>query len=205
MNLPNKISLIRIISIPIMVFFYLASFVPYGKAVALVIFTVAALTDFLDGAIARKRNLVTDLGKFLDPIADKTLMSCALFLILADGTMAAPWGVIMTIIIITREFIVTALRQIAATKQTVIAADMWGKVKANFQPIAIAFFMFIAIDNQYSFLGVTRDYFLWASYILMGIATVLTIISGINYVVKNIKVFASTPKEETSNTQSKEE
>ena len=188
-----------------MVFFYLASFIPYGKAVALVIFTVAALTDFLDGAIARNRNLVTDLGKFLDPIADKTLMSCALFLILADGTMAAPWGVIMTIIIITREFIVTALRQIAATKQIVIAADMWGKVKANFQPIAIAFFMFIAIDNQYSFLGITRDYFLWASYILMGIATVLTIISGINYVVKNIKVFASTPKEEISNTQSKEE
>ena len=86
-----------------------------------------------------------------------------------------------------------------------IAADMWGKVKANFQPIAIAFFMFIAVDNQYSFLGVTRDYFLWASYILMGIATILTIISGINYVVKNRKVFGSTPKQENPNQQTKEE
>lgn len=204
MNLPNKISLIRIFAIPLVVFFYIASFIPYGKVVALILFTIASLTDFLDGAIARKYNLVTDIGKFLDSIADKMLMSCGLFLILADGTMIAPWGVIMTIIIISREFIVTALRQIAAANQIIIAADMWGKVKANFQPIAIAMFMMLAIDNQYSYLGVVREYFAWACYILMGIATVLTIISGINYLVKNRKVFVENKNKEDNKSNTKE-
>lgn len=201
MNLPNKISMTRIIAIPFVVFFYLADFIPHGigKIISLVLFSVIALTDFVDGHIARSRGLVTNLGKFLDPIADKLLMTTGLLLVLADGTMVAPWGVIMTIIIIAREFIVSALRQIAATKGFVLAADMLGKIKANFQPVAIAFFMLLAVHNVNPFLGGFTCAYTVICYSLMGIATVLTIISGVNYLLKNKAVF----KEET--TESKEE
>ena len=97
MNLPNKLTVLRMVLIPFVMFFYLATFIPYGigKIVALVIFIVAALTDLLDGKIARKHNLVTNLGKFLDPIADKILTASVLFMLMADGTIPAPWGVIV--------------------------------------------------------------------------------------------------------------
>lgn len=192
MNLPNKITISRIALIPLVMFFYLASFIPYGKAVAIFLFILAAYTDHLDGAIARKRNMVTDFGKFLDPIADKLLMTTGLLLVLADGTMIQPWGVIMAIIIIAREFIVSALRQIAATKKVVMAADMLGKIKANFQPVAIAFFMLLAVHNANPFMGSFTFAFTIISYVLMGIATLLTIISGVNYLIKNKAVFKET-------------
>lgn len=197
MNLPNKISMTRIIAIPFVMFFYLADFIPnaIGKIIALVLFAVIAFTDLVDGKIARSRGLVTDLGKFLDPIADKLLMTTGLLLILADGTMIAPWGVIMTIIIVAREFIVSALRQIAATKNVVLAADMLGKIKANFQPVAIAFFMLLAIHNVTPFLGSFEFAYVIICYVLMGIATLLTIISGVNYLVKNRAVFKENKKE----------
>ena len=145
MNLPNRLTMLRIILIPFMMFFYLASFIPFGigKIVALVIFIVAALTDLLDGKIARKRNLVTDLGKFLDPIADKLLTSAVLFMLIVDGTIPAPYGVIVVTIIIAREFMVSALRLIAASKGTVLAADIWGKTKTFVQMIAIPVCMII--------------------------------------------------------------
>lgn len=198
MNLPNKISMTRIIAIPFVMFFYLADFIPnaIGKIIALVLFAVIAFTDLVDGKIARSRGLVTDLGKFLDPIADKLLMTTGLLLILADGTMIAPWGVIMTIIIVAREFIVSALRQIAATKNVVLAADMLGKIKANFQPVAIALFMLLAIHNVTPFLGSFEFAYVIICYVLMGIATLLTIISGVNYLVKNRAVFKENKKEE---------
>lgn len=198
MNLPNKISMTRIIAIPFVMFFYLADFIPYGigKIIGLVLFSVIALTDLLDGHIARSRGLVTDLGKFLDPIADKLLMTTGLLLVLADGTMLHPWGVIMTIIIIAREFIVSALRQIAATKKIVLAADMLGKIKANFQPVAIAFFMLLAVHNVNPFLGSFELAYTIICYVLMGIATILTIVSGVNYLLKNRAVFKEDKKEE---------
>ena len=198
MNLPNKISLTRIIAIPFVVFFYVADFIPngIGKLISLILFSVIALTDFVDGKIARSRGLVTDLGKFLDPIADKLLMTTGLLLVLADQTMVQPWGVIMTIVIIAREFIVSALRQIAATKGFVLAADMLGKIKANFQPLAIAFFMLLAFHNANPFLGSFELAYTIICYTLMGIATVLTIVSGVNYLLKNKDVFKETPKED---------
>src|SRR5574344_1439894 len=99
MNLPNKITMIRIILIPFMLFFYLASFIPdgWGKIIALVIFIGAASTDMLDGHVARKYNLVSDLGKFLDPIADKLLVTSALLLVVCDGTIVAPYGVLSAV------------------------------------------------------------------------------------------------------------
>ncbi len=191
MNVPNKISLARIFAIPVFVFFYLADFIPngWGKVVALILFAISGLTDFVDGYIARKYNLITDLGKFLDSIADKMHMSAGLLLIVADGTIMAPYGVIIATVIILREFLVSSLRQIAATKNIVLAADMLGKIKANFQPVGIALFMFLAINNVTGFLGGATLVFEIIAYVTMGIAVVLTILSAINYLVKNRAVF----------------
>ena len=193
MNLPNKLTLMRIILIPFMMFFYLADFIPHGigKIVALVIFIVAALTDMMDGKIARKHNLITNFGKFLDPIADKILTSAVLFMIIVDGTIPAPWGVIIVTIIISREFMVSALRLIAASKGTVLAADIWGKAKTMVQMIALPICMVLAY-----FLTCGFDIANWfiitlkvLSYVSLGIATVLTVISGVNYIVKNKDCF----------------
>ena len=129
MNLPNKLSLTRLIITPIMMFFYLASFIPFGKIVALVLFILGAITDFLDGHIARKYNMVTNLGKFLDPIADKLLVTTALILVACDGTIIAPFGAIALAIFVGRDLTVDMLRQVAGAKGVVIAADKLGKYK----------------------------------------------------------------------------
>lgn len=191
MNLPNKLTVLRIALIPFVMFFYLATFIPHGigKIVALAIFVIAALTDLIDGKIARKYNLVTNLGKFLDPIADKILTSAVLFMIIADGTIPAPWGVIVVSIIIAREFMVSALRLQAASKGTVLAADIWGKAKTMIQMIAIPVCMLIPFVVEIGAVGwlvLTIKILGWA---LLGVATVLTVISGVNYVVKNRDCF----------------
>ena len=149
---PNQVTMIRIFLLPLIVFFYLADFIPWGKFIAVCLFALAALTDFIDGKMARKRNQVTDLGKFLDTIADKLLITVALILVVADGTILAPWGAIIAIIILCREFLVTFLRQMAVNKGLVLAADNWGKYKAFIQDLAIPAFMLLAFFNQYNFL-----------------------------------------------------
>ena len=191
MNLPNKLTTLRIILIPFVMFFYLASFIPYGigKIVALAIFIIAALTDLLDGKIARKYNLVTDLGKFLDPIADKLLTSAVLFMLMADGTIPAPWGVIVVTIIIAREFMVSALRLIAASKGVVLAADIWGKAKTMVQMIAIPICMlipFVLALGVFGWVVLTIQIVGWSA---LGVATILTIVSGANYLIKNKDCF----------------
>ena len=192
MNLPNKLTVLRMVLIPFVMFFYLATFIPYGigKIVALVIFIIAALTDLLDGKIARKHNLVTNLGKFLDPIADKILTASVLFMIMADGTIPAPYGVIIVTIIIAREFMVSALRLIAASQGIVLAADIWGKAKTMVQMIAIPICMLIPFLIE---LGGVAGWLIFTVQIIgwstLGTATILTIVSGVNYLVKNIKCF----------------
>lgn len=193
MNLPNKLTVLRIVLIPFMMFFYLANFIPHGigKLVALAIFILASFTDMLDGKIARKRNLITNLGKFLDPIADKILTSAVLFLIIADGTIPHPYGAIVVTIIIAREFIVAAMRLNAASKGVVVAADIWGKLKTVVQMVALPVCMLVAYIHTCGFnvpnaLTLTIEII---SYVLLGAATVLTVISGANYVVKNRECF----------------
>ena len=196
MTIPNRITLARIIMIPLMAFFYLASFIPYGKIVALVLFIVAALTDFVDGHIARKYNMVSDLGKFLDPIADKLLTTTALILVICDGTVPQPYGAIAAIIILAREFAISAFRQIAATKNFVMAADWWGKIKANLQFFSFGGLMLLSFlykDTTYS--GVGIQVFEIINWVLLGLAVLLTIISGINYLVKNREVLKSNKDE----------
>lgn len=197
MNLPNRITLVRIFLIPIMVFLYLATFIPYGKLIALAVFILAACTDFLDGMIARKYGLVTNLGKFLDPIADKLLTASALLLVVCDMTLPPPYGVIVAIIILGRELIISAFRQVAATKNFVMAADKWGKVKTIFQDIALPALMVLSLIYQYSWFSQTFVFvFEIICYSLIGIATLLTIISGCNYIIKNFNVLKEEKGEE---------
>ena len=192
MNLPNKLTIFRMILIPFVMFFYLASFIPGGKIVAIVLFVIAAFTDFLDGKIARSQNLVTDFGKFLDPIADKLLTSSVLFMIVVDGTIPHPWGVICLMLIICRELIIDAFRLIASTKGIVLAADILGKAKTMVQcwtmPLCILL-SYLQYDLAISGTGLlVMQIICWS---LIGLSTVLTVLSGINYFVKNKGVISS--------------
>lgn len=203
MNTPNKITLSRLLLLPIIIFFYLADFIPYGRLVATIVFIIACLTDFLDGYLARKHNQVTDLGKFFDTIADKVLIMTGLILIIAAPIKgSAPivfptyLGVICVIIILAREFIVSALRQIAASRGIVLAADMGGKVKATIQYVSVSLYMFYAffITDIYPLIEkeVAEKTTGIISFILMIIliaATILTIYSGASYLIRNRKVF----------------
>ncbi len=195
MNLPNKISLSRIIMIPFMIFFYLADFIPnsWGKIVALVIFVVASLTDMLDGQIARKRNLITNLGKFLDPIADKLLAISALLLVICDGTVPAPYGAIAGIIIIGRELIIGGFRQVAATKNVVMAADWFGKIKTIVQDISLPFLILLSFFKTSGVVSGTALFvFEIVNWVLLGLSVLLTIVSAINYLAKNWNVLKDT-------------
>lgn len=189
MNLPNKLSLLRIILIPFMLFFYLATFVPYGKIIALGIFIIAALTDMLDGKIARKYNLVTNLGKLLDPIADKLLVMSALLLVVVDYTIPHPYGVIVAIIIIGRELLISAFRQVAASKNIVMAADMFGKIKTCTQDAALPLLFLVSFLTYDVTINATALQVIQiVGYCLIGLATLFTILSGANYMIKNKEV-----------------
>ena len=189
MNLPNKLSIIRICLVPFIMFFYLAPFIPYGKFIAIVLFIAAAVTDLFDGKIARKNGLVTDLGKLLDPIADKMLITCSLFLIVFDLTIAFPWGLIALTVLFTRDCIVNGVRQIAATKGVAVAAEKSGKIKAILAYIYIPFFMFIAELKELiagvSAYDTVMTIFYVVGYILLAAATIVTAWSAIDYPIKN--------------------
>ena len=172
MNLPNKLTVMRVILIP---FFVAALLYDNGSSqtmriVANVIFIVASLTDLFDGKIARKYNLVTNFGKFMDPLADKLLVCSALICLIQLGQLPA-WVVI---IIISREFIISGFRLVAADNGIVIAASYWGKFKTTFQMIAVILMIF----NIPALATVTM--------IMLVIAVVLTVISLVDYVAKNI-------------------
>jgi CDP-diacylglycerol--glycerol-3-phosphate 3-phosphatidyltransferase len=195
------------------VFFFLADFVPYGKLIAACLFAIACFTDFLDGNIARKRGLVTNMGKFLDPIADKVLVMAGLIVaiacpITANGgvnpaqpILGPSWvGIVAVVIILAREFVVSAFRQIAATKKLVLAADMYGKVKAVFQFITLIYYFvyaFIVEEFYYAIAGTANTVLGIVGYVFLAITVILTIISGIKYIVGNRQVFKDEPKEET--------
>ena len=176
MNLPNKITMIRVILIPFFVFFMLTDFVPYSNVIAVAIFIVASLTDLLDGKIARKYHLVTNFGKFMDPLADKLLVCSALICMIELRELPA-W---MVIIIISREFIISGFRLVASDNGVVIAASYWGKFKTNFQMFMI---IMLIID-----LGTSTAVMI--ENILIVIATALTIISLVDYLVKNKQVLS---------------
>ena len=195
MNLPNKLSFARIFLVPIIYVFYLAVPSPWGKLVAMLLFIAAAITDQLDGHLARKNNQVTDLGKLLDPMADKLLYCGCLFLIVVDGTIIAPWGIIGLFIIFARDTLVNGIRQVGATKGVVFAAPISGKLKAIFAYIFIPMFMFVAAN-----IGAGAESTVWTTinyvieimaYVVFAIAIVVTIWSAIDYTIKNKEVLKS--------------
>ena len=172
MNLPNKLTIFRVILIPVFIIALMSGIIPehVNRYVGVVIFCVASFTDYLDGHIARKYNLVTNFGKFMDPLADKLLVSSALICMIELGSLPA-W---IVIIIISREFIITGFRLIAAEGGLVIAASWWGKIKTVTQMLMIILVL----------LGVGGI----IGNILIILATVFTVISGVDYIVKNIGV-----------------
>ncbi len=185
MNLPNKLTLIRVFLIPVFGVFFFVTAIPFNYVISAVIFCLAAFTDFLDGYIARKYNLVTNLGKFLDPIADKLLVSTALiFLVTVPGAMMPVVGAICVAIILARELMISAFRQIAAAQNIIMAADMSGKIKTVFQDIAIIILLVCCqfIDTA------AYPYLYWTGMGLIIIATILSIVSAVNYIVKNRQV-----------------
>ncbi len=194
MNLPNKITLTRIFMIPIFVaIFFLDGVLPFAFGIAAIVFAIAACTDFIDGHIARKYKLVTNLGKFLDPIADKVLVSTAMLLILTmKDSLFIQVGYTEVIyvatavcicVIMARELIISAFRQIAATRGLVMAADKLGKYKTTFQDVSI-FILILAGSLS----GKAGEIVAYVGLALFAVATVLTVWSGISYVVKNKQV-----------------
>ena len=180
MNLPNKLTILRVILIPFFVFFLISPFFDgYGNYIALAIFIIASLTDMADGKIARKYNMVTNFGKFLDPLADKVLVVTALICFVELG-WASAW---VTAIIVAREFVVSGIRLIAAgsEKKTVIAASIWGKLKTASTMVAIC--VIIILHILVDFGTVTAETFpvQIISDILMYISCILTTVSGIKY------------------------
>ena len=174
MNLPNKLTILRVLMIPFFVAFMLMDIAGAAdKWIAVAIFIVASLTDFLDGYIARKYNLVSNFGKFMDPLADKLLVSAAMICLVEMGRLPA-WVVIL---IISREFIISGFRLIASDNGVVIAASYWGKFKTVFQMAMII----VLICNLGGVFGIVETALIWISLIL-------TVVSLIDYIVKNANV-----------------
>ncbi len=170
MNLPNKLTILRMIMIvPFVVFMLVPIGGAAGKWIALALFVIASLTDLLDGKIARKYNLVTTFGKFMDPLADKLLVCSALICLVELGRIPA-W---IVIIIISREFIISGFRLVASDKGVVIAASWWGKFKTTFQMV-----MIVLMIADIATLSIVTQIVMW-------IALILTVVSLIDYLVKN--------------------
>lgn len=199
MNLPNKLTMLRVILVP--VFMVFAAYSRYGTAdfnptfalIAGIIFAVASFTDFLDGYLARKNNLVTDFGKFMDPLADKCLTTAAFIYMVACG-ICSP---VVLAVILFREFAVAGVRMLAAETGTVIAANMWGKVKTVLQMLSIIFYFFgmsfATLSASGTEQGVRQIMVMSISMVLCWLVAAVTAISGIKYLWDN-RSFINTAK-----------
>ena len=170
MNTPNKLTLLRVIMIPVFIIFYLYEITPVSNIIALLVFVLAFFTDWLDGYLARKTNQVTNFGKIMDPLADKVLVATAMVCLNFSG-IVSPW---ITIAVLAREFAVSGIRIAAAAEGNVVAASIWGKAKTMWQFIAITITLIFMEKNLFV------DICMW-------INLALTLISGVDYIVKNKK------------------
>lgn len=176
MNLPNKLTILRMCMIPFFLVALMIDAIPGGKWIALTLFCIASITDLLDGKIARKYNLVTNFGKFMDPLADKLLV-CSAMIALIEIDRIPAWVVI---IIIGREFIISGFRLVASDNGVVIAAGWWGKIKTTVQMIMI---IVLICDFGGSFIAIVEKILIYASI-------ALTLISLFDYLVKNKSVLS---------------
>lgn len=172
MNTPNKLTVLRVVMIPFFLLFFYWDFAAH-MLLALLIFALASLTDMLDGKIARSRGLVTDFGKFMDPLADKLLVCSALICLVSMERLPA-W---IVIVIISREFIISGFRLVASDNGVVIAASYWGKFKTTFQMLMIIV-LFLDLGGVFDLIG---EILIWA-------ALILTVVSLVDYLVKNKNV-----------------
>ena len=182
MNLPNKLTIFRIILIPVLLVFILFDFIPLDiqirRYIATIIFIIASLTDALDGHIARKYNLITNFGKFMDPLADKLLVTSTMIALIVMKDSVVPLKAWIVILIIAREFFMTGFRTIAMEKNVVISAGNSGKLKTIFQMLMIIFLL----------LNINNKVFINLTYFLVIISVFLTIYSLAEYVIKNKNV-----------------
>ncbi|MBR1454604.1 MAG: CDP-diacylglycerol--glycerol-3-phosphate 3-phosphatidyltransferase [Lachnospiraceae bacterium] len=189
-NLPNKLTMSRVIAIPIFIAFFMMSFLHIGtikigtsyeidifRFVAAIIFVIASITDYFDGKIARKYNLVTNFGKLMDPLADKMLVVSALLLL----TESREINFLCTLLVVLRELTISSIRLIALEKNVVIAAAFWGKLKTASQMVALVLILF----NIYS-INKTLYYIV---YILFYLSTAFVVISLVDYIIKSKSVF----------------
>ncbi len=182
MNLPNKLTVLRLILVPFYVFFLLMPIIPHHYLISLLIFAVASYTDHLDGKIARKYNMITDFGKFADPLADKVMIVSALACFVELGLTSA----VALIIILAREFTVTSIRLVASSQGKVVAANIWGKVKTVSQIIAV----FVIMLMQYLIEISVIENALWVHIVcdgLMWLSVFFTLLSGVIYIVQNFE------------------
>ena len=175
MNLPNKLTVGRMIAVP----FFIAAYMMEYYLAAFVIFVLASVTDWLDGYLARKWNMVSNFGKIMDPLADKILVYSAFCMMVQDGTVPG-W---MMIVILAREFVVSGMRTVAASEGIVVAAGMSGKIKTVLQMIAVPLLLMLAAFPDVMILYYAAYGFLWASLIM-------TVVSGVEYIMQNKSVFS---------------
>jgi CDP-diacylglycerol--glycerol-3-phosphate 3-phosphatidyltransferase len=189
MNLPNQLTLARLLLTGVFVACFYTPWVN-AHSIAVIIFGIASFTDYLDGNIARARNLVTNFGKLFDPLADKILIAAAFILLSVEGTIPS-W---ITIIILSREFFVTGIRQIAAGQGAVLAAEKLGKHKMVWQIVTVLYFMLGAASNEpmFSFLKpvfAPSTVHVWLGGFIIYFTTALTLVSGFSYFWKNRHLF----------------
>lgn len=194
MNLPNKITVFRMVLVPFFLLLVAFDAIPFNITIATVIFIIASITDHIDGHLARKYNLVTDFGKLMDPLADKILVTSALIALVEFGEVST-W---MVVVIIAREFAVSGLRSIAAGDGKVIAASFWGKVKTTTQMIAIIAFFIKLIGEKEEYMMKLFEavpfldgFFRVVPMAAMYLAVFFTLMSGIDYFVKGWKYIDS--------------
>lgn len=186
MNLPNKLTVLRMALVPVFVALLMVSFIPHNYFFAALVFVAASLTDLLDGKIARKQGIVTDFGKLMDPLADKILVTSAIVVFLALGLT----GSVEVIIILSRDLLITSIRLLAASKGDVLAAGTFGKIKTASQMAAIITVMVVKEVEYLGLIGFVNDYANLICQVLMWIVAILTLASGIDYVVKYKKYFS---------------
>ena len=174
MNLPNKLTLMRVVLIPIFLLVLFLMQEPYNRYIATAIFVVASVTDFLDGYIARKYHMVSNFGKFMDPLADKLLVMAALVSMVAMEDLPA-WVVI---VILAREFAITGFRTLAMEANIVMAASWWGKIKTTTQMIMI---ILVLLQLPFAYMPMIETVLIW-------LAVLFTVVSGVDYIVKNKQV-----------------
>lgn len=184
MNLPNKLSILRLILIPVFVTFFYINF-PFHYIISAFVFACSAFTDFLDGYIARKYNLVTDLGKFLDASADKVLVLSAMVLLCDAHVVPYVWGGIGVGLILAREILISCLRMVAASKGVVMAADKLGKFKTLCQDLTIVILLVGA-----SFVNKAGEIITYVGYGFFIVAIILTVVSGLHYLIVNRKALS---------------